>query len=163
MKTVTVALEDLEALVFATGAIKTIEGVLASRKEDPFVKPFLAMTDAHNRCAAAMRDVKRAEAGTLIKYDEPLTKEERDTLEEIASGDIPGISVGAKLPQKGEAMSVYDRLAAKGCVVLGQRVHGVIWGGEDKPSLAIDPNEYAIRITERGRKRLLSSPDEHSG
>ena len=39
MKTVTVDLEDLEKIVFATSVIKTIESTMAARKNDPFVRP----------------------------------------------------------------------------------------------------------------------------
>lgn len=158
MPTVTVDLNDLETLVFATGAIKTIESVLASRKSDPFVTKHLDFTDAHNRLAAAMRNARREEAdgaNTLVNFNEPLTEDEHKTLKEIAQVGIYLISREKKIPKEGDAMSIYDRLAAKGCVVMGQLVRGVAWAGASSPDLQVDPAGFGIKITDRGRQKLV--------
>lgn len=154
MKTVTVALEDLEALVFATGAIKNIEGALASFKQDPFVKPYLTFTDAHNRCATAMRNAKRADADTLIKFDEPLTDEEREILAHVNEYDAMFLSPREKAPKAGQQMSIYDQLAAKGCVVIAQCLTGFMWAGASAPEIKIDPKGFAVKLTDRGRQKL---------
>ena len=44
MATVTVDLADLEKLVFAAAAIKTIESALQQRRNDPFVREHLDFT-----------------------------------------------------------------------------------------------------------------------
>jgi hypothetical protein len=74
MTTVTVDLEDLTTVLFATGVVKTIEGALAARKNDPFVLPHLDFTEAHDRMASEMRNATRAAAGTLINWDAALTE-----------------------------------------------------------------------------------------
>ncbi|HVX91570.1 MAG TPA: hypothetical protein VHC20_08260 [Candidatus Paceibacterota bacterium] len=164
MKTVTVSLEDLEAIVFATGVIKTIEGALASRKDDPFVKPYLDYTEAHNRLATAMRDARRADADTLVKYDAPLDDDEkqaltllakREDLTELGKAEAFSISTAQKAPGPGESMSVYDKLAAKGCVVMGNFVRGVLWAGASAAELAPYTDAgFAIKTTVRGRAKL---------
>lgn len=164
MTAVTVDLADLERIVFAAGVIKTIEGAIASHKRDPFVQPHLDFTEAHNRLATAMRNASRAEAGTLVNFEDPLTKEEANALtyvKKACDGDDrnPGlpfftISVPDKA-EAGRAMSVYDQLQAKGCVKVGQWITGVVWPGEVSPSISADPDRgYAAVITQRGRTRL---------
>lgn len=154
MTTVTVDLADLEKLVFVTAAIKTIEGALDLRKKDPFVVAHLDFTDAHNRLAAAMRDVQRGGAGTLVDYNEPLSKEELKALRLVVPGFM--ISSRDKKPKKGEDMVIWDRLNAKGCVEIGQVVKGVIFAGSTQVEAVVADHEwYALRLTARG-KALLS-------
>jgi hypothetical protein len=161
MATVTVDLADLETIIFATGVIKTIEGALASRTRDPFVQPHLDYTAAHDRLAAAMRNARRAESGTLVGWDEPLTKEEMGALRYVSAAleqKVPGIRAFVISPEdKGEpgrAMSVYDRLAAKGCLKMGQFVQGIVWAGENAPQLVADEKGYAALITPCGYDKL---------
>ena len=167
MTAVTVDLEDLTTIVFATGVIKTIEGALASRRNDPFVREHLDYSAAHDRLATAMRNASRRDAGTLVNFDEPLTKTEvralRDVLKVADSGkgglgDLPWFVIsGADKAVPGEAMSIYDRLAAKGCLKVGQIVTGVVWTGEDRPSVKADPSRgFAASITDRGRAMLTA-------
>ena len=157
MTTVTVDLKDLETIVFATGVIKTIEGSLAAFRRDPFVQPHLNFTDAHNRLAALMRDATRAEAGTLVPYNEPLDKEELSCLRAATS---PGfyISRSDKAPKEGEAMSIWDRLMSKGMIAIGQIVTGSVYTGASAvESLVVDPTRFAIKITDRGRNELMKA------
>lgn len=157
MPVVTVDLDDLETIIFATGAIKTIEGVLASRRSDPFVQPHLDFKAAHDRLGSAMRDVRRAEAGTLVNYSEPLTVEEVTALREIDFGkDVLSQDEKAPNKKKKESMSVYDRLAAKGMVVMGNFVRGVVWAGASAPEIVPDPKGFAIKLTNRGRAALAT-------
>lgn len=165
MPTVAVDIEDLERLVFATSVLKTIEGALASYKEDPFVKPHLDFTSAHNRLASVVRNFHRsARQDTLIKFDAPLEPDEIAMLRELDSTeqDTPWrlLSVKDKLPKRGEEMSVFDRLAAKGCIVMGNFMKGVRWADDPKPQLQADPSGFAIKLTDRGRQKLLAAPDE---
>ena len=169
MTAVTVDLDDLEKVVMATGAIKTIEQALNTRRHDPFVPPESAYTDAHKRLASAMLNAKRSTADTVVKFDEPLTDEEGKALQRAAkektkletpSGqvrtDLFLIATQQKIPDEGEVMSVWDRLAAKGCIVMGSVVNGVLWAGADRITDAmVDHGGYAIKITDRGREKLL--------
>jgi hypothetical protein len=164
MTQVSVDLEDLERIVFAAAAIKSIENTLEARKRDPFMRTHLDFTAAHNRLTSAMRNATRAQADTLVKWDEPLEKDEIDQLKIIdayleATDDdrqLPFyiISVKDKLPPKDMQMSLIDRLAAKGCVIIGRFSTGVVWPGEDRPELSIDPKGFAVKITDRGRNKL---------
>lgn len=152
MRKVEVDLADLESLVFATAVIKTIEGALAQRQNDPFIKPHLPLTEVHNRLASAMRNATRAEAGTKTNWDEPLTEEERGLLEKINSyvllGDPP--LVFQITPNERLRTAEFDTLLAKGCIVLGTPVSGVIWSGDSKPELVKEPLKLLVKLTPRG-------------
>jgi len=165
MTTVTVDLADLEKLVFAAAAIKTIESALQQRRNDPFIREHLDFTEAHTRCTQAMREASRRNAGTAVPYDEPLTKEEAKALQYVRdavtnpdrgkSGPVMfNISVADKAAE-GQAMSVYDRLQAKGCLKVGQWSIAIVWPGEDRPNLWPDPERgFGAVLTDRGRKML---------
>jgi len=146
MATVTVDLTDLEALVMTTGVIKTFESLLAQRRMDPFVRPYLEFTEAHERLAAVMRDAKREDAGTKIKYNDPLTEKEAELLHHIGEGK-------SFLTPK-EKVKVADGLAAKGLIIIGQMVFGVVWPGASAAELKADPTEFAVKLTARGLKAL---------
>ena len=147
MPSVTVDLEDLETIVFTTGALKTIEGALQQRKNDPFVKPHLEFTAAHDRLASAMRNARRSEAGTLVPWDGELSTDELDFLRDVDAGDVDRILLETKIS--------FDSLAAKGCIDFGQPLTGVLWAGEKTPTWMIDAlGDYCVRITVRGRAKL---------
>ena len=154
MPSVTVDLADLETLVFTTGAMKTIEGALQARRNDPFVREHLEFTDAHDRLATVMRNAKRADAGTLIPWDGELDDEEVKLLRVVDGGGF-WIDQKQKAPKDGAAMSVADQLACKGCVVIGHFVTGVVWAA-GKPELTIDPKGFPVKITQRGREKLAA-------
>lgn len=148
MKQVTVNVEDLEALVFATGVIKQIESALNVRNDDPFVKPYLKATAAHDRLAKAIRDAKRGEAGTAINYDAALTDAEKRTLLELLDKvDEPfsgAVTIRALDKDK------YSSLEAKGCVRFGTPFTGTAWTGETSPTLRKDPKHLVVEITAKG-------------
>jgi hypothetical protein len=146
MPSVTVDLEDLETLVFTTAALKVIEGALAARKTDPFVRPHLNFTAAHDRLASAMRNARRAGSGTAVDWDGPLTAAETLMLRSIE--DMQQFNSPARLQHP-----EIDLLAAKGCVVIGQQVNGVIWPGATAPELE-KLAWFAVKITDRGREKL---------
>ena len=156
MTTVTVDLADLETLVFATAAIKAIEEQLVARKRDPFVAPHLQFTEANNRLATAMRNAMRGQADTVVPWDGELDEDEIKMLKLVEPGGF-WIPPKQKAPVAGEVMSVADRLAAKGCVVIGQFIRGILWAGAPGPELQIDPKGFPIKITERGRDKLYKA------
>lgn len=165
MPTVSVDLDDLESLIFATAAIKAIEQALVSTRRDPFVAPHLARTDAHNRLAEAARHARRSLSGgsTAVPWDEPLTDEEADALKTVFDAEetskrngTPPYSVISgdwKAPRaNGEKIGIFDRLAAKGAVSIGQLAAGVVWPGAAQAELIPRP-EYGIKLTARGRAK----------
>ena len=155
MTTVTVGLADLETLVMATAIIKTIESSLAQRKDDPFIKPHLNFSDAHDRLATAMRNATRAESGTLFDWDGELSDDEIILLKDIDAGAIKMFSVSERNPANKEHYNQnIDSLAAKGCIILGQCASAVVWAGANRPELKVDPSKFAVKITDRGRQKL---------
>lgn len=171
MTIVTVDYEDLETIIFATGAIKKIEDAISAVKRDPFVQPHLNFGPAHDRLASAMRNAKRAEANdTVVKFDEPLTREEENALRYVALASqgldkkgksLPGPNVFTISPADKDgrpSMSVYDRLTAKGCLEVGTWVEGIVWTGAPAVSVVPSPNPrgYAARLTSRGREKLAA-------
>lgn len=97
-----------------------------------------------------MRNAQRGTADTLVKWDAPLTEEEEKFLLKLyeATQEVPFATITV-----GQKVGPGDALAAKGCVRMGQLARGVVWAGEDKPSLTPDPG-FAIQLTGRGREKL---------
>ena len=153
MPSVTVDLADLETIVLTTGALKTIEGALAQRRNDPFVRPHLEFTAAHDRLAVAMRNATRAAAGTLVDWDGELDDDEIKMLRRVGEGTF-WLLRKDKAPVDGEAMSIADRLSAKGCVIMGHFVTGILWAENKGPELTIDPKGFPVKITDRGAAKL---------
>ena len=147
MTTVTVNLEDLERIVFATAVIKQIECALTARNNDPFVKPHLDYADAHDRLATAVRHAQRSNAGTLFDWDGELTETELTYLKSVIDGDWMS-------PRYRVEHREIDSLAAKGCIILGQLVSGVVWVGAKQPELGVDPKGFAVKVTDRGKEKL---------
>jgi hypothetical protein len=156
MSTVTVDVDDLEKLVFATGVIKTIEGALAAFKNDLFVAPYLPITDAHNRLATEVRNSKRVAAGTAIGWDDPLTLEEASLLDQIKlvceEKDYATFTPEARLKNK-----AVDSLMCKGCAVLGQPLKGIKWADSERPQLIASSEFFAVKITPRGIAKLAEA------
>ena len=146
---VEVDIEDLETIVFATGVIKTIEGALQSRKQDPFVQPHLEYSKAHNNLVAAMNSARRSEnTGTAIAWDGKLDDKELKMLVKFSAA--PVITITGEFRFK---FNEIDRLLSKGCIRMGQRVEGAVWPGE--PKADIRPTEdFAVAITQRGKDKL---------
>ena len=147
MTSVTVDLSDLETLVMTTGALKIIEGAISQRRSDPFVREHLDFTAAHDRLASAMRNARRAEAGTLVAWDGELDGVEVLLLRDVADREMGVKGIGCHKED-------YTTLEAKGCVTIGQEVQGILWSGEKQPDIRITPNYYSVRITDRGREKL---------
>ena len=147
---VEVEFEDLETIVFATAAIKQIETALAARKQDPFVRPHLAYTNAHNNLTAAMNSARRAQADTLVAWDGELSNDEIKLLTRLTNYDLPTVEVTGDYRRK---TSEIDTLSAKGCIRIGQRVEGSVWPGEPSAELRIVPS-FSLQITRRGKEKL---------
>ena len=152
MTQVTVDLSDLETLVFTTGALKTIEGALQTRKSDPFVQPHLNFTEAHNRLATAMRNASRGTADTVVPWDGELDDAERAYLAALDADEHESLFTTITGKWRLEHPEI-DRLMCKGMIVIGQCVKGVLWAGQDLPALKPDAG-FAVKTTQRGRDKI---------
>ena len=154
---VEVDLGDLETIVFATAAIKSIENALQARKQDPFVKPHLAYAEAHDRLVGAMNGARRATADTKTAWDGDLTIQEVRILKKL--WDVPLSVIGAEYRQKHPEI---DKLLAKGCIRMGQCVEGALWAGETRADIR-PTSLFAIAITQRGKEKfeqaIAKNPD----
>jgi hypothetical protein len=146
---VEVELEDLETIVFATAIIKTFEGALQQRKQDPFVQPHLDYTKAHNALTLAMNSARRSEnSGTLIAWDGELDAKEIKLLEQFV--EVPVFEIDGEYRKKHREV---DSLMAKGCIRIGQCVAGAVWPGESKADIR-PIAAFALAITSRGKEKL---------
>lgn len=143
-----VEFEDLETIVFATAVIKQIETALAARKQDPFVRPHLTYTNAHNNLTAAMNSAQRAQADTSVAWDGELTEKEIKLLEDFVA--VPVFEIDGEYRKKHKEI---DTLSAKGCVRVGQLVSGAVWPGESKADIKPVAG-FAVAITQRGKDKL---------
>jgi hypothetical protein len=155
---VEVEFEDLERIVFATSVIKQIENALVAYKHDPFVKSHLDYGRALNNLAAAMNQARRASAGTAIAWDGALTYQEANFLRQVndlfdKTSEYLFIDGTYRLENP-----VVDQLASKGCIKIGQSIRGVIWPGDDKPSIRPLPN-FQVVVTARGHEKLKAYDD----
>jgi hypothetical protein len=162
MTEVTIDLDDLEALVYVSSAIKTIESALAAYKRDPFVqKAHGKFGAAQKRLEDVIRRARRSERSgeTEIAYDGPLDLEEEAVLGSLwrrrdRDDVVTTIAVEEKLQQTSDGLSPIDRLAAKGMIEVGSYVYGAKWTGDGYPIIRIDATRYMVRFTTRGESKL---------
>lgn len=145
---VSVEIEDLETLIFATSVIKVIEGALQSRKSDPFVKPHLQYTDAVDRLTADMNHARREHADTIVQWNGALTHKEEELLKQFVAS--PTFQIDGEFRLKTKEV---DQLAAKGCIRIGQLVSGAVWPGEQRADIRPVAG-FALTITQRGKDKL---------
>lgn len=155
---VEVDLEDLETIIFATAVIKTIETQLAARRVDPFIKPHLAYSNAHDNLVSAMNSARRGSEQLQTLWNGELTEDELSFLTELDK--IIVLEVDGEHRRKSEWI---DSLASKGCLMIGQCVAGAVWPGADKADLK-PVAMFAIKITRRGHDKLeklkLAQPEK---
>jgi hypothetical protein len=150
MTTVSVEYEDLETLVWATSVLKNIESLLVQRKSDPFIKPHLDFTEAHNRCASVMRNSQRSSKDTVVPWDGELDdKEDKFLVWLYREGGRADLTADYR-----ERFPEAERLMCKGMIDIGQRVRGVKWPGEPQVEFSLNPTGLAVRITYRGLEKL---------
>lgn len=149
---VTVDSDDLEMLLFATGAIKAMEAALVAAKRDPLAeraKPRIAA--AHDALNAAMLRARRKEQfpqrfrdATPLEIAE--LKDFADIIASRADAQYLGMSIGALDTSHGRM----TRLAELGFVELGAARSSTIWGGGDITTKD-DPLIRRVRLTQRGK------------
>lgn len=163
-KPITVDSDDLEALLFSTGAIKALEAALVQAKDDPLVeqaKPRL--TAAHDRLAADCRRGLRESGypGSRDVLDEPIGKADAQVLfrfwrlpmgayaASLADGLIPVLYGDKDVPRP----RGYDGLHQRGMLEFGAIFEIILWGDSQERS-RIDKPIQAVRLTEQGRQAL---------
>lgn len=157
MPKVEVDSEDLEALIYASAVIKTIEGQLASFRRDPFMKDagekFLP---AQKRLESAWRNAKRAAApeNMLININDPPTDQDKLLLLGLwRRKDQYGFVRVARHVGQASMMgqkSSMDSLTAKGLIDLGDAIYGGRFTGDEHPVMLIDIEHYMVRFTRKG-------------
>jgi hypothetical protein len=158
MPTVEVDLDDLEALIYASAAIKNIESAIVTYKRDPFVQQMQGkFLPAQKRLETLVRNAKRSAArrDTVVHFDAPLTEAMAKFLVRLyAQRDQYGYS-SIEFSYKLQV----DDLAVRGMIEPGQYVYGGQWTGDDYPIVRIDPAYLMVRFTVRGEEeatRLLA-------
>lgn len=153
MATVTVDSDDLEALLFATGVITTIEAAVKQRKDDAqwlAAKPKIAA--AAHRLGNAMRGATRRE--TMPHLFKDPTEDEIAQLIDLDNGGArrpEGIEIGIGLilgKTKANPDSLRPLMAAN-LVEFGTHQERVLWGssGNNWSSESAEPR---CRLTVRG-------------
>lgn len=158
MTQITVDLDDLEALIFSTGAIKVIETAVDQSKKDPFrLQHKSRLTGAHDRLATAARNIRRGQE-PAYNYNKPLTTAEANYLAQICAAYDPSdaqkrfirITANERLDKPPEGRPEINQLAAKGMIEIGAPVTGVVWSGAEHAEVTPDPTGYLLRPTKQG-------------
>lgn len=163
MTDITVNLEDLETLIFAAAAVKSIEAAMDTRKRDPFVPKEAPIKAALDRLAVEARSARRSKETYLTPWDGELDDDEKKWLDRVCKDYDPGdwdsrmitISAdelygGAGNPALAPRQGPVHTLANKGMVAIGTAGYAVIWPGADQPELRPDPFGFYLMPTPRG-------------
>lgn len=163
MVDITIALEDLETLIFGAAAVKAIEVAMDTRKRDPFVPSSNKITEALNRLTSEARSARRSKEDYQTPWDGELDGDENNwirvlwTLYDKQDPLDRGIWMYRYALRLGAFPNgrhpAIDRLAAKGMIVIGSAVSGAIWPGVEQPELKLDPTFVWLRLTPRGIKK----------
>jgi hypothetical protein len=144
--------KDLEALLFAASAVKTIERVLEQHRRDPFVKSHALTMPAHDRLTTALNHARRADTNPL--WNEPLTQQDIDFLADlVGSGSYRDYSHSSYT----DAKSFLNTLAAKGMVTLGERRYAYLWAGASTPELSKEIIGLSVKPTVRGVRAVAEA------
>lgn len=152
---VSVDADDLEVLLFSTGAIKDMEHVLKARERDPLVKSAASrLTDAHDRVTGAWRRAKRPEP-------EAPTAEDIVVLREMFNG--PSGPYGEPF-----AIAYLKKYPTRLAQTLQLVESGPAWSGTkidwpSSPEFLMGTHDagnliFGARLTDRGRQVLQNAP-----
>lgn len=142
-KSVTVDSDDLQALLFTTGAIKQVESAMAMRTRDPLVKVAQpVLSQAHDRLARQWRAALREDTHPL--WGQPLDDDEAAILTDLATDCYE-----TRTPKE------FSKLNAKGYLEMGAVYDAVCWPGSDSPHLT-DCARFRLRVTTRGIDALAA-------
>lgn len=152
---VTIDSDDIEALIYATAAIKGIENALEANRTDPFGQLAKGRFHAaHDRICNAWREALRKPqfpdrfaAATATEVDQLYR------LWNEGAGKMMGAEVIIRSPRWSECRS----LQLNGFVELGVRREMVAWAMSGDVSNLDDPKCNRVRLTPRGRDALVES------
>ena len=130
---------------------------MAQRQRDPFVRPHLQFTAAHDRLAAELRNAKRAAAGTAVPWDGDLTAREQVFLSHLVDQELHGNNYKITPQTRMNPPSEIDSLVAKGMIAIGTIAEGVLWTGEANIKWTPRTDVFDVKSTERGRNKLKES------
>ena len=157
MTTVTIEAEDLETLLFATGAIKAMEAALWASKIDPLAqmaKP--KITAAHERLNRVLIVAKRQE--TRPELFTPATQMEiaavLSVVGLIRKSGVKAETLGVGIPVQSHLYTQMSSLRDRGFVELGSYRESVIWASSGVITSADSPLRQHVRLTARGKEAI---------
>lgn len=150
-KTVQVQAEDLETLLFATGAIKDIENALNQRARDTFyLRVESRITQAHNALATEWR---RATREPHPEWNQPISDSDVCLIRELwPAVEDPTLDVRffpKEVPNDPGFMPRIRSLRNKGMIEVGNKQEVIFWG--DRASENIGAVKLVVNLTPRGR------------
>jgi hypothetical protein len=157
--TITVNLEDLETLIFAAGAMKPIEIAMDTRKRDPFVLKELPITAAINRLATEARSARRSKETYATPWDGELNDDEQAWLAAVCDPYNPNEKGRRRapfdiIPEDHLGEEAIHTLNAKGMLVIGTSVRGVVWPGAEQAEIWPEANtRFYLMPTTRGLRK----------
>jgi hypothetical protein len=153
-ETLTVSADDLETLLFASGAIRSIEEALNAAKRDPWAQSAKGkLTQAYDRLSREWRNAKRAREGYPgANFADP-TAEDLLNLAAIEA-DVRDQGIGAAVALGSPLYRIVQALHAKGLVELGVYREMVMWGDSGEVGSRDHPMIQRVRLTARGKKAL---------
>jgi hypothetical protein len=149
---VTVDSDDLEALLFCTAAIKSVEAALKAQSNDPLyeqAKPRL--TAAHDRIANLWRGAVR-QARTPATRD--ATAEEVIRLLELAA-----CHGGKRILRTSEDPREWREMQSCGWVELGAEINTVSWGASGEVTQGRPPLQW-VRLRMKGHEAIAKAEPE---
>lgn len=142
---VTIDSDDIEKLIFATGALRDVEHALDQSKGDQLVRNGqLGLTEARSRIERAWRGALRTAVKPLPEITDIDLAALREFVPSWADSKI-GYPVDVRTARYGDA----QRLMAKGLVELGASRLSVIWSAGASITHKDDPFQQRVRFTQR--------------
>lgn len=152
-KPVTIDSDDLEKLIFLTGAVKKIEQLMYNRQDDPFLcKDQTVIAEAHDRIAAEYR---RATRTMPADFNDPIS-EKAFTLLKSLDGDFKQIDHQTmKIP-------LYQELFKKLHIEYGNGYEVIYWSNTQQQQNLNDIAKLMVRVTPRGRALIAEMAAKES-
>lgn len=147
--TITIAIDDLETLIFASGALKDVENAMASASRDiQILGAKHHLSAARDRLASAMRAAQREQ---VFQAPNQADINRLRELEESGAGLKP---LGIPVDCQSERYRECQTLMLKGLVELGTYREVVMWGSSGDVSTKDRPLVQQVRLTARGKAAL---------
>jgi hypothetical protein len=153
---VTVDSDDLEALLFATGAIEKIEFALQADRIDPQAQQGRRYAEARRRANGARLNATRVADGMLKPLDQvELCEADKRFLVEFANRGTTFIE------GRNYSVAAFSRIRGESLIEIANTKRAEYWtSGQELNGVMPDGRVYlALRLTERGRMWLASHPE----